>query len=728
GSSIITSNTNTNTILLHHHHHHTRSLLHLSLFLPFLGLGFYLSHAFKPSNLTTTTTTHLLHRLLRFCSRKRVYYIMPALVDYCGDDDLCSGGSLYANSYPMDSSLLLSLGPHVDLYCPPRKRSRITAPFVFRNDIFECKQKPSINVLPDECLFEIFRRMPDGQDKSACACVSKRWLLLLSSIRQDECVVSEKEGLPQKIDNKIEMISGDNSQESENDGYLTRSLEGKKATDIRLAAIAVGTGGRGGLGKLLIRGSNPTRGVTDLGLSAIARRCPSLKILSVWNVSSFSDEGLAEIASSCHMLEKLDLVNCPSISNKGLISIAENCPNLTSLTIESCSNIGNEGLQAIGSRCPKLQYFAIKDCLLVGDQGVASLVSSASKSLMKIKIQAMNITDVSLAVIGHYGQAVTDLVLAGLQNVSERGFWVMGNTNGLQKVKSLTITSCRGVTDLGLEAVAKGCLNLKQLCLRRCSFVSDNGLVAFAKSATSLESLQLEECNRISLSGILGCLTNSGSKLKVFSIVKCMGIKDSVSGLFSVTPCKSLRSLSVRNCPGFGTTSLAMVGKLCPELQNLDLSGQSGVSDVGFLPLLENSVVGLVKVNLSDCVNLTDSVVSAMARLHGATLESLNLDGCKNITDASLVVIAQNCLFLRDLDVSKSAITDFGVAALSCAKQLNLQILSLSGCTRISGKSSPYLEKLGQTLLGLSIQHCNLISSSTVEFLVGHLWRCDILA
>ncbi|XP_034699865.1 EIN3-binding F-box protein 1-like [Vitis riparia] len=660
---------------------------------------------------------------------------MSTLVNYSGDDDFYPGGSFYTN--PMDSGLLVSIGSCMDVYCPPRKRSRITAPYIFRENNLELEKRPSIDVLPDECLFEILRRLPGGQERSSCARVSKRWLMLLSSIRRTEiCPRKSSQSLNEssKLDKEltipvpddIEMISAED-RELGSDGYLTRCLEGKKATDISLAAIAVGTSSRGGLGKLSIRESSSSRGVTNLGLSKIAHGCPSLRVLSLWNVSAVGDEGLFEIGNGCHMLEKLDLCQCPLISDKGLIAIAKNCPNLTALTIESCANIGNESLQAIGSLCPKLQSISIKDCPLVGDQGVAGLLSSATSILSKVKLQSLNITDFSLAVVGHYGKAITSLTLSGLQNVSEKGFWVMGNAMGLQTLISLTITSCRGITDVSLEAMGKGCPNLKQMCLRKCCFVSDNGLIAFAKAAGSLEGLQLEECNRVTQLGVIGSLSNCGSKLKSLSLVKCMGIKDIAVGTPMLSPCHSLRSLSIRNCPGFGSASLAMVGKLCPQLHHVDLSGLDGMTDAGLLPLLESCEAGLAKVNLSGCLNLTDEVVLAMARLHGETLELLNLDGCRKITDASLVAIADNCLLLNDLDLSKCAITDSGIAALSCGEKLNLQILSVSGCSKVSNKSMPSLCKLGKTLLGLNLQHCNKISSSSVELLMESLWRCDIL-
>ncbi|CAI9760520.1 unnamed protein product [Fraxinus pennsylvanica] len=398
-----------------------------------------------------------------------------------GDDDFYNGSPFCSG----DSGILLSIGFHVDIYCPARKRARISGPLVVEGSVYEDK-RPSIDRLPDECLFEIFRHLPGGRERSASACVSKRWLTVLSGVRNAEFYRSKvPQGQPDDMNvdlasNNKESISADEDLEVECDGYLTRCVEGKKATDVRLAAIAVCTSSRGGLGKLSIRGYNSNRGVTDLGLSAIARACPSLRFLSLWNVPSIGDEGLFEIAREFHSLEKLDLCQCPSISNKSIVAIAKSCPNLTALTFESCLNIGNESLQAVGKYCPKLQSITIKDCPLVRDHGVASLLASAS-SLMKVKLQTLNISDCSLAVIGHYGKSITSLVLSGLQNVSQKGFWVMGNARGLQTLAYLAITSCRGVIDLSLEALEKGCPNLKQMCIRKCFFVSDNGLVAFAK-------------------------------------------------------------------------------------------------------------------------------------------------------------------------------------------------------------------------------------------------------
>ncbi|KAI7753781.1 hypothetical protein M8C21_022217 [Ambrosia artemisiifolia] len=614
---------------------------------------------------------------------------------------------------PIESGIFSSLGHRAELYSLPCKRSRINAPFVFSGEVYK-KQKTTIEVLPDECLFEIFRRLDGNQERSSCASVSKRWLMLLSTIRKDEISrTSEQKSAREDLENI--------------NGHLSRTLEGKKATDIRLAAIAVGTASRGGLGKLSVRGNNVARGVTNFGLKAIARGCPSLTSLSLWNLSSISDEGLIEIANECHQLEKVDLCKISGISNKSLVAIANNCPNLTELSIESCSNISDEGLQAIGQNCRNLKSISLKNCPLIGDQVIATLLSSASFSLTKLKLQALNISDVSLAVIGHYGIAITDLALTGLCKVTEKGFWVMGHGHGLQKLRLLSITSCVGLTDIAVEAVGKGCPNLKQFSVRKCAFLSDNGLFSFAKSTVSLESLLLEECYRVTQCGIFSMLVSHDTKLKSLTLKNCLGFKDLAFQIPS-SRCTTLKTLSVQNCPGFGNSSLMLAGQLCPELQHVELTGLHRITDDGFTPLIECCEAGLVKVNISGCINLTDKMVCEMSKVHGGTLEALNLNGCRSVTDASMVSIASECLLLNELDVSESAITDFGISALARAVQLNLNVLSLSGCRLVSDKSLPFLLKIGASLVGLNIQHCHGISNSSVGLLVDRLWNCDILS
>ncbi|KAH0664645.1 hypothetical protein KY285_025851 [Solanum tuberosum] len=202
--------------------------------------------------------------------------------------NLGRNGAFFQGSYPSpkQSALFLSHRQNGNVYVPSWKR--ICVGTTVEN--FEQEKQSSNEFLLDECLIEVFKRLSSGQERSACACISKHWLMLLSSILRDEAFAFKP-----------------NLNAEEESTQCTQVPCWQEATDVTLAAIAIGTANLGGLVKLSIWGDNLCRGVTDTALKAIARGCPTLKHLFLWDLSSVGDEGLSEIAHECHLLEKLDL-------------------------------------------------------------------------------------------------------------------------------------------------------------------------------------------------------------------------------------------------------------------------------------------------------------------------------------------------------------------------------------------------------------------------------------
>ncbi|KAG4933800.1 hypothetical protein JHK87_047802 [Glycine soja] len=169
--------------------------------------------------------------------------------------------------------------------------------------------------------------------------------------------------------------------------------------------------------------------------------------------------------------------------------------------------------------------------------------------------------------IGHYGKAITNLVLSGLKDVTGRG--VMGAAQGL-------------------------------------------GSVAFAKASVSLENLLLEECNRFTLTRIIVALVNIKMKLKSLSLVKYMGVKDIDMEVSILSPCESFQSLVIQKCPGFGSASLAMIN--CE-------AGLVNVNLAGFWNLTNNIVSTLAwlyggkleVLNLDGCGKITNASLVVIA-------------------------------------------------------------------------------------------------------------------
>ncbi|XP_047331857.1 EIN3-binding F-box protein 1-like [Impatiens glandulifera] len=210
-------------------------------------------------------------------------------------------------------------------------------------------------------------------------------------------------------------------------------------------------------------------------------------------------------------------------------------------------------------------------------------------------------------------------------------------------------------------------------------------------------------------------------KLKSLVIDKCMGIK--VLPLHMNIFSSKIRSLSIINCPGFGN-----VGLTCHRLKNIDFSGSIGITNSDLMAIIKRCTSGLVNVNLSGCLNLTDAVVSAMAYHHGGTLEQLCLEDCHGVSDLSAMAIADMCKTLNELDLSGCKISDFGIAVLACRGEFDLQILSLAGCCDISDECMPFLAMLGKNLVGLNLKNCCSITSGFIDQLVDILGSCDVLS
>ncbi|XP_078428011.1 EIN3-binding F-box protein 2-like [Wolffia australiana] len=392
-------------------------------------------------------------------------------------DDPCSDLSRYDTVYPSMKRCRVGPGP-----LPPDREI-------------------SIDALPHDCLQRILECLAGRRERSISACVSRRWLLLLSTIvcSGDNLVPSVK--CHPDLNESPEEMDESQTLNRCNLKQPRRNFEGETATDVSLAAAAIGAGH---CVELLIRGSeSSSRRVTDVGLVAVARGFRSLRVLSLCDCPLVTDEGLIQIANNCPFLEELSLVGCSQISDYGIAAIARRSPKLSKLAINYCRSVGDHGLRGVGRACPGLTSISISDCPLLGDQAIAGMLATSDRSNVKeLRLQNLNITDASFAVVGIYGTSVHELVLSGL-DVTERGFWAMASAGGLKMLNSLTVVSCNGLTDLSLEAAAKGFPLLKSVRLRRCLSLSDAGLKTFALAACSLENLQIEFCRRLSLPGVL---------------------------------------------------------------------------------------------------------------------------------------------------------------------------------------------------------------------------------
>ncbi|GBG71551.1 hypothetical protein CBR_g8969 [Chara braunii] len=672
-------------------------------------------------------------------------------------------------------------------------------------DVASIRERDSqdlINSLPDEVLCNIFAELDDPRDRSVCALVCMRWLMLQSHMRW-ECyrrgnrkrrgagggggvgegghALSVREGPgPWKVrraeggvrrgeggedgdgegagdqryaspptsrrrplvDNKKEGgrsraggnngggeegAESDDGEEESNGaswmaGDLSRCLEGRKATDVRLAALALGLVGRGGLGSLVLR---VPVSVSNVGISAVGSCCGALESLSLFECNDISDEGLAAVGRGCRLIEKLHLFKCSQIGNKGLQGIAQGCLFLRKLIVDTCPRIGDEALEKVGACSRNLFALTVSNCERVGDSGVEA-VAGGCTSLRRLTLNNVGVGDNGLLALGARSSSLTKLTLVRMAKPTEKGLVALGTTQGLRGLRVIVIQGCVAMSNRVMEAVGVGCVELKRLCVDDCTALGSEGVQALVKNCKSLEALEFGHCPGISPVGFRALLQED-CRVQSLWITSCNGIRDrGLPATPSAPPAsiRALKSLHISSCTLVGTACLATIGRQCPTLEHIELTSLPGVGDRGIAVIAEGCGKSLKSVVITACSRVTDGGAQAVLRNCGSRLIRLTLDGCPEVTDRTARMVAEKCCSLKDLDLSRTAITDEGVSAIANALEKGLETLSFAACPGLTSKCIPRLFPMFGQLWALNLRGCTGLTRQCLESVERKAWEC----
>jgi Leucine-rich repeat (LRR) protein len=239
--------------------------------------------------------------------------------------------------------------------------------------------------------------------------------------------------------------------------------------------------------------------------------------------------------------------------------------------------------------------------------------------------------------------------------------WIANMVSLAPLITGLKLRLCREMTDERLGALAP-LTRLTYLHLGGCKNVSDAGLKALA-NLTALAHLNLSLCTQVTIDGLLPLLPN----LISLNLFGCTQLKDDGWGLPTEGPELSLRLLA-QHCTRLETLKLAG-GDF--NVSDNGLRALAGISRLDWAGLGQprdasgelRALVTLTHLDLTDCKEVTDKGLLALAAGGLTNLTVLNLAGCNNY---------------------KSSLTDNGVRALAGGLP-SLTNLNLQGCKGVCG-------------------------------------------
>ncbi|OQR80756.1 hypothetical protein ACHHYP_17234 [Achlya hypogyna] len=301
-----------------------------------------------------------------------------------------------------------------------------------------------------------------------------------------------------------------------------------------------------------------------------------------------------------------------------------------------------------------------------------------------------DLTDQGLVAIAKAVHQLEVLEIASATKVSDAGMRTLALS--CSTLTSLNVSGCTGIAGAGLGAISDHCPKICRLSVAQCSHLDEWVLVRLFYKFEHLTHLDLAGCTQVT-DTTLKTLAYQCRRITFLDLSHCLSVSD--SGVVDIAQyCTRLETLLVASPKGSVNeriTDIACLslGEHCHELQVLNVSGCTFVSDVGVAWLVQGCC-RLESLDTTHCFKLTDESLRAIGA--GAPrLHTLQIGHAKNVSDVGLRFVAEGCpglavLGLRQLYlVSDGAKRNFGLEGLQAIAKTcsRLTEIDLAGCFQV---------------------------------------------
>ena len=265
------------------------------------------------------------------------------------------------------------------------------------------------------------------------------------------------------------------------------------------------------------------------------------------NLENFSLEGcrIDRPSIHCFLLQNTRLVHInlsglAGATNSTMNIIAQYCPRVEHLNISWCNHVDTRGIRKVVEGCPNLKDLRAGEVRGWDDIDFMAEIFKRNTLERLVLMNCDSVNDDSLIALIEGVDSEIDL-LTNRAIVPPR------------KLKHLDLTSCRGLSDTGIKALANNVLYLEGLQLSKCHTLTDASLTELLPTIPVLTHLDLEELD---------------------------GLTNATLQSLAAAPCAPyLQHLSISYCENLGDSGMLPVLKACPSLASLDMDN-TRVSDL----------------------------------------------------------------------------------------------------------------------------------------------------
>lgn len=185
---------------------------------------------------------------------------------------------------------------------------------------------------------------------------------------------------------------------------------------------------------------------------------------------------------------------------------------------------------------------------------------------------------------------------------------------------------------------------------------------------------------------------------------------------------KHIQSVALR-CSNVTDTGMETLVEKVGNLYKLELSGCNEITEAGLWASLNSKIVSL---SISDCINVADDSVGAIAQLLPSLYE-LTLQAY-HVTDAALSFFSAKQSYTLCILRLQSCweVTNHGIVNIVHSLP-NLTVLSLSGCSKITDDGVELIAENLRKLRSLDLSWCPRITDAALEYIACDLGQLEEL-
>lgn len=353
--------------------------------------------------------------------------------------------------------------------------------------------------------------------------------------------------------------------------------------------------------------------VTDTGIEALWSGLRNLRVLNISGNHFITDRSVVGLSLNCLLLREICILDCSFITYSGLQFMLCNSSDLNVILVNGVQIPSCVRSSAYGRALTDL-YFADS---IISDEFLRS-IANASLPLKRFTLsRCTNFTFLGISLLFYTYQALDHLSLVEAQFLTDQ---CMGElAQFLKQLVSIKLDSCSKLTNMTFFTLVDNCRLLESIDMSRTSIGKEDYFVELINNHT-IKSLNLAK--NVHLTD--ACLVNIASvcpNLELLDLSANSGITEESIG-YVLKACCEIRHLQITDCAGVKNLG---TGTNLPKLEVLHIA-RSGFDDEGFVNIW-NRCSGLRKLDMEGCMVATTKRVEEIVR-NCVWLKEINLKGC----------------------------------------------------------------------------------------------------